>query len=118
MADFRIARPLVHSTELSEHVKMDGALSTERSLLLKGCFTGSIKSSSHVTIDRGAVAESCALTARSVSISGRLSGSIMVETGAELCDKASVSADIEAETVSISDTAGFEGRIRMPGFDD
>ena len=118
MADSRVARPLIHSTELSEYVKMDGALSTERSLLLKGCFTGSIKSSSHVTIDRGAVVESCALTARSLSVSGRLSGSVRVEAGAELRDKASVSADIEAGTVSISDTAGFEGQIRMPGFDD
>ena len=93
-------------------------MSTERSLLVKGSYSGSIKSSSHITIDKGAVAESCTLTARSISISGRLSGSIAAEAGAEIYDKASVSADIEAPIIIISDTARFEGQIRMPGFDD
>lgn len=118
MADYRIVRPLIHSTELSEHVKMEGALLTDRSLLIKGSFSGSIKSSSHITIDKGAVAESCMLSAQSIAISGRLSGSIVAVASAEIYDKASVSADIETAIISISDTARFEGQVRMPGIGD
>lgn len=114
----RSRRPLLHSTEISENVKMDGVLMTERSLLVKGGFTGSIRGASHVTIDREAIVQSCTLTARDVTISGRFSGKIVASSGVEIATKASVSAEIEAPVVAIAETAHFEGRITMPEFGD
>jgi len=118
MAEYRMTRPLIHSTELSEHVKMEGQLLANRSLLIKGRFTGSIKSVSHVTIDKGAVVEPCMLAAQSITISGRMSGFIVAEEWTDIRDKASVSADIETAIIGISDTARFEGRMKMPGIGD
>jgi cytoskeletal protein CcmA (bactofilin family) len=114
----RSKRPLIHSTELSEYVKMDGTLTAEKSLLLKGSFTGSIRSASHATIDREAIVQSCTLTARDVTASGRFSGRIVAVSSVEITDRASVSAEIEAPRIAIADTAHFEGRITMPEFGD
>lgn len=88
------------------------------SLLVKGRYTGTLVSSSHVTIDREAVVESCTLTAGSLSIFGRFSGAIHTEGFVEIQGKASVSALIEASRLEIADTAHFEGQIRMPGAGD
>lgn len=115
MTSSRAIRPLLHSTELSEHLRMEGTLRTKASLLLKGGFSGVIESTSHVTIERGAVVESCTLSAHTLSVSGRFSGSIAAKTYVELKDKASVSADINAPAMSVSALARFEGHVAMPG---
>lgn len=114
----RSKRPLLHSTEISEFVKMDGTLTAEKSLILKGSFTGTIRSASHATIDREAVAQSCTLSARDVTVSGRFSGRIAAISSVEIADRASVSAEIDAPKIAIADTAHFEGRITMPEFGD
>ena len=97
---------------------MNGDMETDCSLLIKGSFSGSIKSSSHITIAKGATVESCTIDALSLSIFGRFSGAIRAGTFVELCDKASVSADVETYAMSIADTSRFEGQIRMPGIGD
>ena len=97
---------------------MEGDLAAVGSLLVKGRYTGTLASSSHVTIDREAVVESCTLTAGSLSIFGRFSGAIHTEGFVEIQGKASVSALIEASRLEIADTAHFEGQIRMPGAGD
>ena len=114
----RKKKPLLHSTELSAHIKMEGDLITDNSLLIKGGYSGSIASSSHITIDKEAIVESCGLTVKSLSISGRFSGEIKAETFVEICGKARVSAIIDTPDISIAETSHFEGRIRMPGIGD
>lgn len=91
---------------------------TDNSLLIKGNYSGSIASSSHITIDKEAIVESCKLSAKSLSISGRFSGEIKAETFVEICDMANVSAVIETPNISIAETSHFEGLIRMPGIGD
>ncbi|HWR11412.1 MAG TPA: polymer-forming cytoskeletal protein [Rectinemataceae bacterium] len=111
----RKQKPLLHSTELSAHITMEGDLVTDNSLLIKGSYSGSIASSSHITIDREAIVEPCKLAAKSLSISGRFGGEIKAETFVEICDRANVSAIIETPNISIAETSHFEGHIRMPG---
>jgi len=111
-------KPLIHSTELSENLRMEGELEAEKSLLVKGVFSGSMESSSQITIARGASVESCTLKASSLSISGRFSGTAKIGTYVELRDGASVSALMETPAMSVSDTSRFEGQIRMPGIGD
>jgi cytoskeletal protein CcmA (bactofilin family) len=118
MSKRRSGRPLLHATEISEYVKMDGTLTAEKSLLLKGSFTGSIHAASHVTIDREATVQSSTLAARDVTASGRFSGRIVAISSVEITDRASVSAEIESPRVAIAETAHFEGRITMPEFGD
>ncbi|PKL03407.1 MAG: hypothetical protein CVV53_09725 [Spirochaetae bacterium HGW-Spirochaetae-9] len=111
-------KPLLHATELSASTKLQGDLRADGSLLLKGNYAGTLASSSHVTIDREAVMESCTLTSLSLSVFGRFSGTIHAEGFVEILGKASVSALIDAPRVEIADTAHFEGQIRMPGVGD
>ena len=118
MASSRKVRPLLYSTELSEHVKMEGNLKTKSSLLIKGCFSGTIESASHITIERGAIVNSCTLTANSLSVFGRFSGAVYAGSFVELGDKASVSADVKTPAMSVSGAARFEGHITMPGIAD
>jgi cytoskeletal protein CcmA (bactofilin family) len=114
----RKVRPLLYSTELSEHVKMEGNLRTEASLLIKGSFSGTIESVAHITIENGAAVDSCTLSARSLSVFGRFSGSIKASGFVELGDKASVSAEVEAPAMSVSSASRFEGHITMLGNGD
>ncbi|MDP2790806.1 MAG: polymer-forming cytoskeletal protein [Rectinemataceae bacterium] len=111
-------KPLLHSAELSAVTRLEGDLKSGGSLLVKGHYEGTLDSSSHVTIDREAVVESCTLSAKSLSIFGRFSGTIRTEGFVEIQAKASVSAGIEASRVEIAETAHFEGQIRMPGAGD
>ncbi len=111
-------KPLLHAAELSAVTRLAGDLKAGGSLLVKGHYQGSLDSSSHVTIDREAVVESCTLSAKSLSIFGRFSGTIRAEGFVEIQAKASVSASIDASRVEIADTAHFEGQIRMPGGGD
>ncbi len=114
----RKVRPLLYSTELSEHVKMEGNLRTEASLLIKGSFSGAIESAAHITIDNGAKVDSCTLNAPSLSVFGRFGGSIKASGFVELGDKASVSAEVETPAMSVSGASRFEGQITMLGIDD
>ena len=118
MAISRTIRPLLYSTELSEHVRMEGSLTTEASLLIKGDFSGTIESLAHITIEHGAIVDSCTLSAPSLSVFGRFSGSIKASDFVELCDKSSVSAEVSAPAMSVSSASRFEGRIAMRGIDD
>jgi len=106
--------PLLYSTEISEHVRMKGTLVTGQSLLLKGSFSGSLLSSSHVTIDSGAVADHCLLEAASIAIAGRFLGTIRASVSVFIRGKADVNAEIETPSMGMADTSHFTGRIIMP----
>lgn len=93
---------------------MTGELETENSLLIKGMFSGTIRSTSHVSVERQAKVESCSLSATSVCIEGRFSGSMKIIGFVEFRDKASVSASVECSRLRISHSARFEGAITMP----
>jgi cytoskeletal protein CcmA (bactofilin family) len=93
---------------------MSGELDTEGSLLIKGKFTGVVRSVSHISIDKSAWVESCSLSAESVSVSGRFSGSIKVSGCANFQDRARISASVECASLKISSSCRFEGTIAMP----
>lgn len=107
-------KPLLHSTELGDQLSMTGELDTQGSLLIKGRFSGSIHSASHVSVERQAKVESCSLSAESVCIEGRFSGSMTILGFAEFRDKSSVSASVECGRLRISPLARFEGVVAMP----
>jgi Integral membrane protein CcmA involved in cell shape determination len=93
---------------------MSGELDTQRSLLIKGKFSGIIRSASHVTIDKGAHVEACSISATSIAVAGQFSGSATASGFAEFLDKSRVSASVECASLKISPSCHFEGRISMP----
>jgi cytoskeletal protein CcmA (bactofilin family) len=118
MAKKKNPAPLLYSTELSANLVMKGDLKTKGSLLVKGLYSGTIASDSHVGIDTGAKAGPCILSARSVSVKGCFSGSIQASSSIEIGRSAKVKADLEAPSLSITEGSSFEGEIRMPAIGD
>ena len=114
MAKPKDTPPLLYSTELSPNVVMKGDLKARGSLLVRGLFSGTIASDSHVGIDSGAAVGPCALAARSVSVRGSFSGSIKAASSIGIGRSARVNADLETPTLSIAEGSAFEGGIRMP----
>jgi cytoskeletal protein CcmA (bactofilin family) len=110
--------PLLYATELSSRIVMKGDLRTKESLLVKGSFSGTITSDSHVSIDSDALVGPCGLKARSVSVKGSFTGSIQATSSIEIGRSAKVKADLEAPTLSVAEGSSFEGEIRMPSGGD
>ena len=110
--------PLLFSTELSSSLTMRGDLKTAYSLLLRGRFSGTIASDSHVCIDSVAVVGPCRLSAGSVSVKGAFSGSIKASSSIRIGRGAKVNADLETPALAIAEGSSFEGGIRMPGGGD
>lgn len=102
---------LLHSTEISEHVAMEGRLVTESSLLLKGSFSGTLHSKSRVTIDKAGNATASDLEAETIVVFGRAGGSLSASRSISVKDRASVSGKLSSPIVRISEMAKFEGRI-------
>jgi cytoskeletal protein CcmA (bactofilin family) len=111
-------KPLLYSTELSEYIRMEGELRTTSTLLLKGRFSGKLFSSSHITIDKGAIADPCSIETGSLSVAGELRGSAKASVYIDLQDGAVVRADIEAPSIRVSEASRYDGRIKMPGIGD
>jgi cytoskeletal protein CcmA (bactofilin family) len=118
MAKKRNPAPLLYSTELSADIVMKGDLKTKGSLLVKGWYSGTIASDSHVGIDASAKAGPCELSARSVSVQGSFSGSIRASSSIEIARSAKVRADLDTPSLSIAEGSSFEGEIRMPDIGD
>ncbi len=102
---------LLHSTEISEHVVMEGKLAAESSLLLKGGFSGTLHSKSRVTIDRTGNATASDIEAATIVVFGQAGGNLSASKSISVEDRASVSGKLSSPIVRISEMAKFEGRI-------
>jgi cytoskeletal protein CcmA (bactofilin family) len=96
---------------------MSGELDIEGSLLIKGKISGLVRSASHISIDKGAWVESCSLSAASLSVAGRFSGSVKAEGFVEFQDRARISASVECASLRVSPSCRFEGHVSMPDLD-
>jgi cytoskeletal protein CcmA (bactofilin family) len=118
MKSFSSSMPLLHTSQIGRQASMRGDLSMKESLLIEGSFSGSLRSSSHITIARTAVVENAKISARSACVLGKLSGALSTRLFIDIQPKANVSADIETQTLTVSEKCRFEGSIRMPGIGD
>lgn len=111
MRDTSAKKPLLYTTELSEHITMNGELITAESLLVLGRFSGTVYSSDFVTFDRGSAVDSSTIHARHLRVSGRFSGAASALESIEIEDGAHVEADLASPEIKVSEIAYFEGRI-------
>ena len=102
---------LLHSTEISEHMVLEGELETEASLLVKGGFSGSIRSKSRLTIDKTGNVASSDLEAVTIVVFGRAGGDLCASESISVEDRAIVNGKLRSPQVRISEMAKFEGRI-------
>lgn len=110
--------PLIHVTEISEHVRMEGVLTSRETLLIQGECSGDLRCSSHVTIGPKGRAANLRIVTKNLTVFGSLTGEIKARGFVEVKDRARVVATIETGSLIVSDSASFEGSVRMPGIGD
>jgi cytoskeletal protein CcmA (bactofilin family) len=110
--------PLIHVTEIGEHVRMEGELTSRETLLIQGEYSGDLRCSSHLTIGPKGRAANLRVVTKNLTVFGSLAGEIKARGFVEIKDRAKVVASIETGSLIVSDSASFEGSVRMPGIGD
>lgn len=106
-------KPLLHTTELSPGTRFAGTLKTGSSLLVRGRFSGTILSSSHVGIAKEAVLEDVRISAISVRAAGTVRGSVEAVDWIEVLPSARFEGTIVASEGSVSERADIAGTLKI-----
>jgi cytoskeletal protein CcmA (bactofilin family) len=93
-------------------LSIKGELHSADSVVLAGCFEGSIVTEGFLGIAEGATVKG-RLTARDVVVEGQVQARIVAYGKVELRASARVQGDIEARGVALADGCFFDGRIHM-----
>ena len=94
------------------HTRLEGELRFKRSLLVEGSYKGDIIGGDEVTVALGAQCDGT-ITADTVKIYGLVTGNIRALRVLEINSGAVVRGSIQAQELSISDGAQFEGQCAM-----
>ena len=93
-------------TIFGPETEFDGVLEFSDDLIITGKFNGRIKATGNLEIAKGAVCTVEKMTAKSIVISGSV-------TGVEICNGGSVTGDIVTARLRIENNVNFEGQITM-----
>lgn len=108
-------------TVLGRETEFTGTIEFTDSLVITGKFSGTIKATGDLEIDRTAVCHADAIDANSVVVFGKVMGNITAGERVELCSGSSVTGDLRAAHIRIADGAEFAGKVEMldapPGLD-
>ncbi|MEW6549856.1 MAG: polymer-forming cytoskeletal protein [Spirochaetota bacterium] len=110
--------PLLHVSEIGEQARFSGELSSRESILLQGRFSGSLRCSSHVTVGPKGRLDHAKVFAKNLTVFGAFEGEAKARGFVELKARSASSCSIETNSLIVSDSARFEGLVRMPGIGD
>ncbi|OQX29691.1 MAG: hypothetical protein B0D92_02330 [Spirochaeta sp. LUC14_002_19_P3] len=99
-------------TVMAEDISFDGEVTYTKDLMIKGTFTGKIRSTGDLYIAEGASVEAD-ITAHSVNIWGKVTGNITATARVELQGSAEVTGDITAPKIIMGTGCRFDGMSRM-----
>jgi cytoskeletal protein CcmA (bactofilin family) len=99
-------------TVIGSGVVAKGSLRSESDIVVDGTFTGDIKAAGSVVLGVNALVQGN-VKARSVSISGELTGNVTAEEEASVHETGRLTGDIVAAQISISPGAIFNGTSKM-----
>lgn len=102
------------STVIGPSIIIDGEISGEEHLLVRGTVKGRVMVREAVVVEDGGLLEA-AVEAASVTIIGTVRGDISASERAELRPSCSVIGDIRAPRILIADGAAFKGTVDMGG---
>lgn len=112
MSDYFIEEKETIHTILESDTELEGELSFETSLKIKGKFKGRIQTSGLLVIDATAEVEAD-IQARDVVLAGSLKGNITALNRVELDVTSKLSGDIKTYKLKIADGVFFEGACEM-----
>lgn len=103
----------LNETVFGLETEFDGTLSFSDNLVITGKFTGTINSTGVLEIDKTAVCKVDVISAKTITVYGRVTGNLEAEECVELCHGSKVTGNITAAAIRISDNVEFEGEVHM-----
>lgn len=100
-------------TVFGPETEFDGVLEFSDDLIITGKFKGRIKSTGNLEIARDAICTVEKISAKSIIISGSVTGDIEASERVEICNGGSVKGDILTCRIRIENNVDFEGQITM-----
>lgn len=100
-------------TVFGQETEFDGTLEFTDNLVITGTFSGEIKATGDLEIEKGAVCTVKKMTANSIVISGTVTGDIDAEERVEMCSGSVVRGDVKTARIRIAEDVEFEGQITM-----
>ncbi len=100
-------------TVFGPETEFDGVLEFSDDLIITGKFNGRIKATGNLEIAKDAVCTVEKMSAKSIVISGAVTGDVSASERVEICSGGSVTGDIETARIRIENNVNFEGQITM-----
>lgn len=100
-------------TVFGSETEFDGVLEFSDDLIITGKFNGRIKSTGNLEIAKDSICTVEKMTAKSIVISGSVTGDIEATDRVEICSGGSVVGDIITARLRIENNVNFEGQITM-----
>lgn len=103
-------------TVVGPSVNVEGDFASEGNIIIKGTVSGSVFTSKHLTVERGAkiVAN---VRAGSATISGEVKGNMKIKEFLELTSTSKVIGDVDVKSLKIESGAVLYGKVTMPGLE-
>lgn len=102
------------STVIGPSIHIDGEISGEEHLVVRGVVKGRIAVRDTLVVEDGGVVEAT-VDAASITVNGTVRGDIAASERAELRPSSNVVGDIRAPRILIADGANFKGTVDMGG---
>lgn len=102
------------STVIGSSIVIDGEISGEDHLIVRGTVKGRIQVRESLVVEDGGLVEAT-VDATTITINGTVHGDIAASERAELRPNSSVVGDIRAPRILIADGASFKGNVDMGG---
>jgi cytoskeletal protein CcmA (bactofilin family) len=99
-------------TVLSEDIEFEGELVFHDPLLIKGSFSGEIRSSGDLFINESASVDA-KIEAQTVSVQGRVTGDVQAHTRLELFETARITGNIRTPDLFVQSGCLINGTCRM-----
>lgn len=100
-------------TVFGPETEFDGVLEFSDDLIITGKFNGRIKATGNLEISKDSICTVEKMSARSIVISGSVSGNVEASERVEICNGGSVIGDIVTARLRIENNVNFEGQITM-----
>ncbi|MBQ5998515.1 MAG: polymer-forming cytoskeletal protein [Treponema sp.] len=100
-------------TVFGPETEFDGVLEFSDDLIITGKFNGRIKATGNLEISKDSICTVEKMSARSIVISGSVTGNIEASERVEICSGGSVIGDIVTARLRIENNVNFEGQITM-----
>lgn len=100
-------------TVFGPETEFDGVLEFSDDLIITGKFNGRIKATGNLEIAKDAICTVEKISAKSIIISGSVTGDIEASERVEICNGGAVKGDILTARIRIENNVEFDGEISM-----